>query len=176
MNEFMKSSFLQKYEPDIVRISALYCTTLQGRNPYNCWLIFWEKWWSHKFTLKFTELYILGIKRKVAFSKFGSSSSFIHSIEFWNVFVICKFFWNLFPITDFPIYPYFCLFHKYLARFCNRIDFKVQTLFCSYIIKPGTYYFLASFNFPALSFKREGAKKASFLEVKLFTRRLVQSG
>ena len=34
-NEFMKSSFLPKSEPDIVRISALYCATLQGRNPYN---------------------------------------------------------------------------------------------------------------------------------------------
>ena len=31
-NEFMKSSFLPKYEPKIVRISALYCATLQGRN------------------------------------------------------------------------------------------------------------------------------------------------
>ena len=27
-NEFMKSSFLPKYEPNIVRISARYCTTL----------------------------------------------------------------------------------------------------------------------------------------------------
>ena len=32
-NEFMKSSFLPKYEPNIVRISTLYCATLQGRNP-----------------------------------------------------------------------------------------------------------------------------------------------
>ena len=31
-NEFMMSSFPKKYEPNIVRISALYCTTLQGRN------------------------------------------------------------------------------------------------------------------------------------------------
>jgi hypothetical protein len=29
----MKSSFLPKYEPNVVRISALYCFTLQGRNP-----------------------------------------------------------------------------------------------------------------------------------------------
>ena len=38
-NKFMKASFrlsfLPKYEPNIVRISALYCVTLQGRNPYN---------------------------------------------------------------------------------------------------------------------------------------------
>ena len=45
---------------------------------------------------------------------------------------------------------------------------KVQTLFFSYIIKPGRYYFLPSLNFLALSFKREGAKEASFLEVKIF--------
>ena len=38
----MKSSFLPKYEPNIVRISALLCGTLQGRNPYNFWFIFWE--------------------------------------------------------------------------------------------------------------------------------------
>ena len=31
-NEFMKSSFLPKYESKIVRISAL---TVQSRNPYN---------------------------------------------------------------------------------------------------------------------------------------------
>jgi hypothetical protein len=42
-NEFMKSSFLPKYEPKIVRISALRCGTVQGRNPYNIWFIFWEK-------------------------------------------------------------------------------------------------------------------------------------
>ena len=42
-NEFMKLSFLPKYEPKIVRISALYCATLQGRNPCNIWFIFWEK-------------------------------------------------------------------------------------------------------------------------------------
>ena len=34
-NEFLKTSFLPKYEPNIVRISALYCATLQGKNPYN---------------------------------------------------------------------------------------------------------------------------------------------
>ena len=43
-NEFMKSSFLQKYEPKIVRISALYYATL---HPYNIWFIF---------ILKFTDL------------------------------------------------------------------------------------------------------------------------
>ena len=33
-HEFMKSSFLPIYELKIVRISALYCATLQNRNPY----------------------------------------------------------------------------------------------------------------------------------------------
>jgi hypothetical protein len=42
-NESMKSSFLPKYELNIVRISALYCVTLKGRNRYNFWFIFWEK-------------------------------------------------------------------------------------------------------------------------------------
>ena len=56
-NEFMRSSFLPKYEPNIVKISALYCATLQGRNPYNFWFIFWEKPWLHKLILKFTEIY-----------------------------------------------------------------------------------------------------------------------
>ena len=42
-NEFMKSSFLPKYEPNIVRICALYCAKLQRRNPYNFWFIFWQK-------------------------------------------------------------------------------------------------------------------------------------
>ena len=32
-NEFMKSPLLPKYEPNIVRISDLYCAALQGRNP-----------------------------------------------------------------------------------------------------------------------------------------------
>ena len=39
-NEFMKSSFLPKYEPNIVRISALYYATVQGRNPYSFWFLF----------------------------------------------------------------------------------------------------------------------------------------
>ena len=30
-NELMKSSFLPKYEPNIVRLSALYCATLHYR-------------------------------------------------------------------------------------------------------------------------------------------------
>ena len=55
-NEFLKSLFLQKYELNIVRISALYCVTLQSRYPYNFWFIFWEKRWLHKFILKFTDL------------------------------------------------------------------------------------------------------------------------
>ena len=56
-NEFMKSTFLPKYEPNIAKISALlHCATLQGRNPYNFWFIFCEKWWLHKFILKITDL------------------------------------------------------------------------------------------------------------------------
>ena len=39
-NEFMKSSFLQKYEQIIVKISAL---TTQVRNPENFLFVFWEK-------------------------------------------------------------------------------------------------------------------------------------
>ena len=39
-NEFMKTSFLPKYEQKIVRISAL---TTQGRNPDNFLFVFWEK-------------------------------------------------------------------------------------------------------------------------------------
>ena len=50
-NEFMKSSFLPKYERQIVRISALHTYTLQGRNPDNFSFI-----WHHKFILKFTDL------------------------------------------------------------------------------------------------------------------------
>ena len=39
-NEFIKSSFLPKYESNIVRISALYYSALQGRNPSNFWFIY----------------------------------------------------------------------------------------------------------------------------------------
>ena len=39
-NEFMKPSFLPKYERKIVKISAL---TTQGRNPDNFPFVFWEK-------------------------------------------------------------------------------------------------------------------------------------
>ena len=42
-NEFMKSSFLPTYEPNNVRISALYCAKQHDRNPYNFWFIFWEE-------------------------------------------------------------------------------------------------------------------------------------
>ena len=34
-NEFLRSSFLLKYVPKIVRISALYSATLKSKNPYN---------------------------------------------------------------------------------------------------------------------------------------------
>ena len=52
-NEFMKSSFLPKYERKIVKISAL---TKQGRNPDNFSFAFWEKRWLHKFILKLSDL------------------------------------------------------------------------------------------------------------------------
>jgi hypothetical protein len=39
-NEFMKSSFLPKYERNIIRTSAFYSATLQGRNLYNFWFLF----------------------------------------------------------------------------------------------------------------------------------------
>ena len=54
-NEFMTLSFLPKYEPNIVRISALHSATPKGRNPYNFYFIIWEKDWLHKFILKFTD-------------------------------------------------------------------------------------------------------------------------
>ena len=58
-NEFMKSSFLPKYEPNIVRSFPQYCATLHGRNPYNFWFIFefFENRCFHEFILKFTDLY-----------------------------------------------------------------------------------------------------------------------
>ena len=36
-----ESSFLPKYESNIIRIFSLSCATLQGRNPYNFWFKFW---------------------------------------------------------------------------------------------------------------------------------------
>ena len=53
-NEFMKSSFVPKYERNMVRISAL-CS--EGRNLDNFLFVFWEKWWLHKLILKLTDLY-----------------------------------------------------------------------------------------------------------------------
>ena len=41
-NEFMKSSFLPKYERIIVKISALYSTEILTMH-CNVWFIFWEK-------------------------------------------------------------------------------------------------------------------------------------
>ena len=32
----MKWSFFPKYEPNIVRISSLYCATLKGKKPNKC--------------------------------------------------------------------------------------------------------------------------------------------
>ena len=40
----------------------------------------------------------------------------------------------------------------------SKYLFTKKILLCSYIIKSGTYYFLTSLNFPALSFKIEGAR------------------
>ena len=58
-NVSLMSSFLPKYEPNIVRISNLYYAALQDWNPYNFWFVFWEKQRLHKFILKFTDLQIV---------------------------------------------------------------------------------------------------------------------
>ena len=50
--DFMKSSFLPKYEQKIVRVFTL---TLQGRNPDNFSFVFWEKLWLHKFILNLSD-------------------------------------------------------------------------------------------------------------------------
>ena len=55
-NEFMKSSFLPKCEPNIVRISALYSATLPDQKSLKFLFIFWEKRWFKKIILKFTDL------------------------------------------------------------------------------------------------------------------------
>ena len=64
------------------------------------------------------------------------------------------------------------------GKFLKIRNFEIRTVhenlkqllyICTYIIKPGKYYFSASLIFSALSFKRKGAKEATFLEVKLFT-------
>ena len=56
-NEFMNSSFLPKYEPKIVRISALSYGTVEGTGQkFLQYFLFWEKQWLHKFILKFTDL------------------------------------------------------------------------------------------------------------------------
>ena len=52
-NEFVKSSFLPKYEQKIVRTSALWS---EGRNLDNSLFVFWEKRWLQKFILKLTDL------------------------------------------------------------------------------------------------------------------------
>ena len=52
-NEFMKSSFLPKYQQKNVRISAM-CS--EGRNSDNFSFVFWEKQWLHKFILKLSDL------------------------------------------------------------------------------------------------------------------------
>ena len=80
----MKSSFPPKYEPNIVRISTLYCATLQGRNLYNFWFLFWEKRWLHKFILKFTELYHTEIRMIFFFCQKKGNAEIINLIDtFW---------------------------------------------------------------------------------------------
>ena len=88
----MKSSFLPKYEANIVRISAQYCAILQGRNPWFIfWFIFWEKRWLHKFILKFTDLLIkknrenVPLKSGGRFSPAGQSFLWTLSLAFINV-------------------------------------------------------------------------------------------
>ena len=53
-NEFMKSSFLPKYEQKIVKVSAL---TTQGGNPDNFLFVFWDKRLLNTFILKSIDLY-----------------------------------------------------------------------------------------------------------------------
>ena len=50
-----------------------------------------------------------------------------------------------------------------LPRFLDISSTKALTEITS---QAHTYYFLTSLNFPDLSFKRQGAKEASFLEIK----------
>ena len=60
-NEFLKSLFLPKFLPKMNQkdfCPVFHSGTVQGRNPYNIWFIFWEKQWLHKFILKFTDLLI----------------------------------------------------------------------------------------------------------------------
>ena len=54
-SEFMKSSFLPRYEQKIS--GFLLCVGSEGRNLNNFLFIFWKKRWLHKFILKFTDLY-----------------------------------------------------------------------------------------------------------------------
>ena len=57
-NESMRSSFLPKCQPNILRISALPFNKLSGpSDPSNSWLAFWKKQWPHKFILTWTDLY-----------------------------------------------------------------------------------------------------------------------
>ena len=78
---------------------------------------------------------------------------------------------------------YMLMMVKVLLRHCKHICIRfilysysisiylfVQTSFCFYIIKRGTYYFLPSLNFLVLSFEKEWTKEVSFLEIKLFKR------
>ena len=60
-NEYLKSSFLRKYERKIVRISAM-CS--EGRNLDNFLFLFWEKRWLQIFILKMTDLYVNNIWTK----------------------------------------------------------------------------------------------------------------
>ena len=56
LNEFMKSSFLPKCQPEIWRISALPSNKLPEQKSFKFWLAFWEKRWPHEFILNFTDL------------------------------------------------------------------------------------------------------------------------
>ena len=43
------------------RIVKIFALTAQGRNPDNFSFVFWEKWWLHKFILKYSDLYLIVI-------------------------------------------------------------------------------------------------------------------
>ena len=73
----------------------LYCATLQGRNPYNIWFIFWKKWWLHKFILKFTDLY----QEAIFIFELPRSSKIVKGIPNILKFPIWTVVTNAIPIT-----------------------------------------------------------------------------
>ena len=68
-NEFMKSSFLPKYEPNIVRISPLYCANYLAVIPYNFGTSAWKS--AKKYSNKnYTEQHTVLIKNWLQMPKY----------------------------------------------------------------------------------------------------------